>query len=142
MIPERLESVQESDLESLLANSVTEGKTIEYKGTLPGNSDSDKKEFLADVSSFANTAGGDLIFGILENRGVPADISGLNIADSDLEIRRLDSIINDGLDPKIRFTIRNIQRQGKLPVFVVRVEGSWVGPHRVIFKGHDKFYAR
>ena len=27
-------------------------------------------------------------------------------------------------------------------VFVVRVNRSWIGPHRVIFQGHDKFYAR
>jgi len=27
-------------------------------------------------------------------------------------------------------------------VLVVRSERSWIGPHRVVLKGHDKFYAR
>ena len=108
---------------------------------MPGNADADKKEFLADVSSFANTAGGDLIFGIEEKQGVPTGNPGLNVADFDLEIRRLESMIGDGIDPRIRQSIRVVERKGKPALLVVRVERSWIGPHRVVFKGHDKFYA-
>jgi len=142
MISKRLEEVDEADLDHLVVNSVTEGKTVEYKKVLPGNSDSDKKEFLADVSSFANTTGGDLIFGIDEAQGVPTGIPGLVFSDPDAEVLRLDSIINDGLEPKIRFGTRVIQRAGKPPVVIVKTERSWIGPHRVIYKGHDRFYAR
>lgn len=142
MISKRLEDIGEVELDSLIANGVPEGKTIEYKKVLPGNFDGDKKEFLADVSSFANTAGGDLIFGIDETHGAPTAIPGLSLPDPDLEVRRLDSIINDGLEPRIRFATRVVQRGGKLPVLVVRSERSWIGPHRVVLKGHDKFYAR
>jgi predicted HTH transcriptional regulator len=74
MIHKRLEEIQETDLDHLVANGVPEGKTIEYKEILPGNSDGDKKEFLADVSSFANTTGGDLIFGVDEAKGTPLGI--------------------------------------------------------------------
>jgi hypothetical protein len=142
MISKRLEDIGEADLDHLVANSVTEGKTIEYKKDLPGNSDGDKKEFLADVSSFANTTGGNLIFGVEEAQGVATGIPGLVFSDPDAEVLRLDSIINDGLEPRIRFGTRVIQRGGKLPVLIVKTERSWIGPHRVIFKGHDKFYAR
>lgn len=142
MISKRLEDVSEVDLDLLLANGVPEGKTIEYKKILPSNSDSDKKEFLADISSFANTAGGDLIFGVDEMQGAPTAIPGLVLADPDLDVRRLDSIINDGLEPRIRFTTRVIPRAGALPALIVRTERSWIGPHRVVFKGCDKFYAR
>ena len=142
MIERRLEEVEELDLDCLLSDSVTEGKTVEYKKVLPGSSDSDKKEFLADVSSFANTGGGDLIFGVEETQGTPVAIPGLALSDPDMEVRRLDSMINDGLEPRVRFATRVIQRSGKLPVMVVRIERSWIGPHRVVFKGHDKFYAR
>jgi len=142
MISRRLEEVGEFDLDHLVANSVPEGKTIEYKKVLPGNLDSDKKEFLADVSSFANTAGGDLIFGIDETQGAPVDIPGLALPDPDAEVRRLDSIINDGLEPRVRFAARVVQRGARPPVLIVRTERSWIGPHRVVFKGHDKFYAR
>lgn len=53
-----LELLEESDLRTLLDNEIPEGKTIDYKEALSGNSDKDKKEFLYDVSSFANTLGG------------------------------------------------------------------------------------
>jgi hypothetical protein len=142
MIPKRLEDIGEADIDHLLANSVTEGKSVEYKKDLPGNSDGDKKEFLADVSSFANTSGGDLIFGVEEAHGVPTGIPGVVFSDPDAEVLRLDSIISDGLEPRIRFGTRVIQRGGKLPVLIIKTERSWIGPHRVVFKGHDKFYAR
>src|SRR5260370_25111648 len=133
MISKRLEEIGEPDLDHLLANGVTEGKTIDYKKALPGNSDSDKKEFLADVSSFANTTGGDLLFGIDEAQGAPIGIPGLVLPDPDLEVRRLDSIFNDGLEPPITFTARGIRRNGKLPVLIVMAERTLVGPHRVLF---------
>lgn len=55
MISKNLSEVVEDDLRSLISNGVNEGRMIEYKRELPGNSDGDKKESLADVSSFANT---------------------------------------------------------------------------------------
>ncbi len=60
---------KEEDLQALVDNSVLECKTIEYKQALPSNSESGKKEFLADVSSFANASGGDLIYGVSESKG-------------------------------------------------------------------------
>jgi len=142
MITKSLADITEDDIQTLVSNAVAEGKTIDYKRELPGNSDADKKEFLADVSSFVNTAGGDLIFGVEETAGVPTNVVGLQIADRDQEIRRLDSILGAGLAPRVRYEIRPLTfRQGKL-VLIIRTERSWIGPHRVIFGGHDKFYGR
>ena len=106
MIPKPLERVEGGDIDLLLTGNVQEGRTIDYKRDLPGASDSDRKEFLADVSSFANTVGGDLIVGIDEAGGLPTTIVGAAAADLDEEIRRLDSIIQSGLDPRIRYAIR------------------------------------
>ena len=64
MILKPLEQIAADHLPALITNAVSEGRTIDYKRELPGNSDGDKKEFLADVSSFANTSGGDLVFGM------------------------------------------------------------------------------
>lgn len=50
--------LDETDLRSLIDDQVAEGKNIEYKSALPGNSGRNKKEFLADISSFSNSAGG------------------------------------------------------------------------------------
>ena len=136
MILSRLEQVDETVLQSLITGAVAEGKTIDYKQELPGNSDGDKKEFLADVSSFANTSGGDLVFGMAEEQGVATRIAGITPADLDLEIQRLDSIIASGLEPRIRYGIKPVSCHGGQKVLVIRVERSWTGPHRVVFYWH------
>ncbi len=104
MIQKPLDAISEDDLLALISNGVREGRAIDYKRELPGNSDGEKKEFLADVSSFANTSGGDLVFGIDEAQGLPTQLTGVRSANADLEIRRLDSILASGLDPRIRCT--------------------------------------
>jgi len=142
MIPKRLNDIDEQDLAALISNGVREGRTIDYKRSLPGNSDADKKEFLADASSFANTATGDLVFGMEEDQGLPTQISGVAAADLDLEIRRLESILAAGLSPRIRYAVKVVATTGGQRAVVLRIERSWSGPHRVVFQGHDKFYGR
>ena len=143
MIAKDLEQIAELDLESLKDNAVPEGKTIDYKQILPGDSDSKKKEFLADVSSFANANGGDLLFGIVESGGIPRSIDGLVITDIDQEKLRLESIIRDGIQPRIiGIGIQPIPLSNSRVVLLIRIPKSWNSPHRVIFKGHDKFYSR
>jgi len=142
MINKYLDKIDLNDLEQLRSNAVLEGKTIEYKKLLPTNSDADRKEFLADISSFANASGGDLIFGISEENGSPKSIDGVEIENVDEEIRKYENIIRDGIEPRIVFATRAVNVSGKRNVFIFRINKSWVGPHRVIYEGHDKFYSR
>jgi hypothetical protein len=142
MILRPLNDISEADLAALITNGVAEGRTIDYKRVLPGNSDADKKEFLADASSFANTGGGDLVFGMDEVGGLPTQIVGVQVADLDLEIRRLDSILAAGLSPRIRYAMRTVMTAAGERVLVLRIERSWAGPHRVVFQQQDKFYGR
>jgi hypothetical protein len=138
-----LESLQESDLQALLDNQVPEGKSIEYKELLSGTSDSDRKEFLADASSFANAAGGHLIFGIAESSGVPTELCGSETSNSDAEIRRLESMIQDGIAPRIPgISTRAIPLASSRVVIVIRIPRSFASPHMVTFKGHSRFYSR
>src|ERR1700730_8951120 len=101
MIPKPLNEVTQADILALIGQ-VSEGRTIDYKRELPGGSDADKKEFLADVSSFANTSGGDFILGLSESGGLPTAIVGVTSMDIDADILRMDGIILSGLDPRIR----------------------------------------
>lgn len=142
MIPKELSEIASEDFDALISNAVPEGKMLEYKRDLPGGTDADKKEFLADVSSFANTVGGDLIFGMEETAGVPTAIVGLNKPDLDAEIRRLDDVLSSGLQPRLRYSIRRTPHASGVELIVLRVERSWNSPHRVVFKSHDRFYAR
>lgn len=57
LIELRARDITESVLQNLISAQVPEGKAIEYKEELPGNADGAKKDYLADVCSFANAAG-------------------------------------------------------------------------------------
>lgn len=145
MIAKDINQITEKDLQGLIDNSVLQSKTIEYKQTLPSNSDSGKKEFLGDVSSFANASGGDLIYGIIEDRktGIPKVLRGLTIENVDQEISRLDSMTRDGIDPRIiGVTIKAVDLSNSRKALIIRIPKSWISPHRVTFKGYDKFYSR
>jgi hypothetical protein len=141
MLQKPLADITAQDIQSLLDNGIPEGSTLEYKRELPSGRDEDKREFLADVSSFANTSGGDIIYGVEESQGVISKIVGLPNTDLDAEKLRLESLIRDGLEPRIISTLHSLPTTAG-QVLIVRVEKSWIGPHRVVSRGHDKFYGR
>jgi predicted HTH transcriptional regulator len=74
-----LEAINQSDLQRLIEHQVAEKRDIDYKRDTYGNRDQDYGEFLADVSSFANTAGGEIVIGMTEQAGVPTGFSPLQI---------------------------------------------------------------
>jgi len=134
-----------TDIKNLIENEVPEGRTIEYKADLNIKNDEERREFLADISSFANADGGDIIFGITENResGFPENIVGISISNLDEDLRRVNSIIETGLQPRI-FPIQNkhIKLENGKYLLIYRIKKSWNGPHRIIFKSWDKFFSR
>jgi hypothetical protein len=145
-----LEQIDRADIDSLVTNQVKEGRTIEYKQALPTNSDKEKKDFLADVSSFANAAGGDLLFGVVDKRdangkttGQPESAPGLAGINVDMEIRRLDSMIQAGIGPRIAgVRTRPVEGFADGPVLLVRIPKSYASPHMVTFQDHSRFYSR
>lgn len=150
MIARDFDAIGKADIDALVANSVAEGRTVEYKQQLPGGTDEDKREFLADVSSFANAGGGDLIYGIVEKRdgdnrptGIPEKAEGVPGISADVEIRRLDEMIRAGIDPRIPGNrIRTIDGFPSGPVLIIRVPRSWASPHMVTFKNLSRFFSR
>ena len=142
MLPNNLNNTTEESLNSLVTDKVSERRTVEFKLTLPGSSDEDKKEFLSDVSSFANTVGGDVVYGIKSENGVAIEVCGIEIDDVDGEKLRLESIISSGLRPRIEISLEDIKLASNKYVIVIRVKQSFIAPHRVVFKRSDRFYAR
>jgi hypothetical protein len=141
MISKPIHEVGLDDLQALLDNGVRESKTIEYKLELPGNADSEKARFLASVSSLANTAGGDHLFGVRANQGLPEEFPGVATDDPDADKLRLEQVLANGLEPRLpRVDIQTVEVEGGRHVFVLRVPKSWVSPHRVL--KNDKFYGR
>jgi len=151
MIQKAIEAISKAEIDQLIKNGESENKTLDYKQELPGATDEQKREFLADVSSFANASGGDIIFGIKEakdehgkNTGQPeivVPMSGINADEAKL---RLEEIIRSGISPRIRVQIRQIDGygDGNNFVLIVRVPKSVASPHVVSYKGSFKFFSR
>ncbi|MFA6525380.1 MAG: ATP-binding protein [Patescibacteria group bacterium] len=141
MINKNILEITLADIEDLKKNSISEGKTIEYKKDLNISSDSEKKEFLKDLTSFANTAGGDLIFGIEEKGGIPENIEGITVVDENELKGRLENLIRDSIEPRIKVDYNFIDI-GDNKILIIRLAKSWNSPHRVTHRGHNKFYGR
>jgi len=138
-----IDEVTKSDLENLIENKVPEGRTIDYKQTLKLETASDKKAFLSDLSSFANTIGGHIVYGMKEEKGIPIELSGMEIEDPDQAKQRLDNLARDGIDPRIYgIEILPIELSNHKYTVVIRIPQSLNPPHMVIIDGHRKFYAR
>ncbi len=143
MIQKLFDSISKADIDALLSNQVPEGRDIEYKTALPGATNDEKKEFLADVSSFANAAGGDLLYGIIEVGGLPRDAPGVAIADSDAEILRLDNVVRDGIEPRIpAVQMKTLAGFPRGAILLMRIQKSWASPHMVKFQNLSRFYTR
>lgn len=137
------EEINESDLLLLVDDKVSEKRTIEYKRELPSDTYESKKEFLADISSFANASGGHIIFGVQEENGLPIGVAGVPCGDPDREVLRLENIIRDGTEPRLQgFLTRGIPLSSGTYAFVLRIPQSWSKPHVVNYKGHWRFYSR
>jgi hypothetical protein len=131
------------DLQSLIDTGVPEGLAIEYKAGLYGRNDAGVKEFLKDVSSFANTAGGHLIIGMDESDGFAVRIVPLTELNPDEEVLRLENLLRDGVEPRLSGArIRAVPIGTTGFVIVIRVPRSWNPPHRVSARNTNRFYIR
>jgi hypothetical protein len=138
----QLDRITEQDLQRLIAAGAQESLYIDYKRQTYGNGEQAHAEYLADVSSFANTAGGDLVIGMEEQGGVPTAFVPFT-GNPDDERRRLEDIARTGLEPSIRhLQARAVPIAAGGHVLVVRVPRSYLPPHRVTYKGRKRFYAR
>jgi len=136
------ENISESDLVEQISAGVPEGVLVDYKRDMYGRSDADAKEFLKDVSSFANTSGGHLIIGLDETAGIPSAIAALN-GDSDQDLQRLENLARDGIEPRISgLRMRALSISGGGYVIILRVPKSWAPPHRVSARNTNRIYGR
>jgi Putative DNA-binding domain len=136
------EEISESDLNDQVSARVPEGVLLDYKRDLYGRSDADVREFLKDVSSFANMSGGHLIIGIDENAGVPTRVCPL-AGDPDQELQRLENLARDGIEPRIaRLRMRAVPINAGGFLLVLRIPKSWNPPHRVGAKNTNRIYGR
>ena len=138
-----LSTVNEDDLLALIENSVHESKTLDFKRELPGNSDEHKREYLADISAFANASGGFIVFGMEEQKGEAFNLVGLDITDFDKEILRLTNMAESSIKPRIPIlNFKPVTLSSGKYVIIASIPKSWTALHVVSFRKHWRFYSR
>lgn len=143
MLDRPIDAIDEALLASLVNNQVGERRDLEFKRDLPGQEPDNIREFLADVTSLANSNGGDLIFGIEEAEGVAAGLPGVAIGNADDEILRLEQIIRTNVDPRlIGIRTHYVPFAAGNGALVIRVPRGLQPPHRVTYRNSGKFYSR
>jgi hypothetical protein len=137
-----LDRIAEADIQRLISMRVAESPYLDYKQETYGGADNDRSEFLADISSFANTLGGDLVIGVAEVNGLPTALTPFG-GDCDAEKRRLEQIVLSGLEPRIpNLRIHSVPIATGGHVIIVRAPRSFIPPHRVIARDSNRFWAR
>src|SRR2546428_396521 len=92
---------EEADILELIKEGVQESVTLDYKACdALGKSDAKKNELSKDVSAFANSAGGTIVYGVLENGHVPVSIDR-GYDPFDISKEWLEQVINSRIQRRI-----------------------------------------
>jgi len=142
LIPKAFASIDISDINALVTNAAPETRTMDFKLALPGRDDNAKREFLTDVIAFANSGGGDIIYGLDEEDSRAKSATGLGALDVAAEIVRLQQIMEQ-IQPRIRTNVKEVPGGDTGPLVLLRIEESSRGPHVFeVAKGTYRIFAR
>ncbi len=139
----QFEQITVAQLEALRTVPVAEGRRLEYKREVAVATGDDKREFLYDVTSFANGAGGHILIGVECMDGLPIALTGLDVAEIDSMMLRMQNLLRDCVQPRLPGVLmRGVGLPDGRAVLVVRVPQSWIGPHMVRMGRTTRFYTR
>lgn len=116
-------------IQSLIDNDIKESLNLDYKRELNNN-----KEIAKDISSFANTNSGKIIYGVDEKDGLPNSINW--IASKGIK-KKIESVILDHIQPEIKgFNIYSIENpeNSSQAIFVVDIPESSDAPHMANYR--------
>ncbi|MEH1846389.1 MAG: ATP-binding protein [Nostoc sp.] len=139
-----LKQWSEETILSMIKDKVQENLELDYKecAAIFPLTDKKKIEISKDVSAFANSAGGIIIYGVKENGHIPTEIdTGLN--PNALSKERLEQIINSNIHPRInRLIIKQIELITTNPghvLYVVSIpQATTIAPHQAADKRYYK----
>ena len=135
-----LREVTFADLQALKDNQIPESHTLDYKRDFPFDREA-RQSLAADVVAFANTRGGDLIFGADEQGGCISGFKPIELDDRDGALLTLQSALTDLIEPKVPGVhLQAVDVPDGGYVVIVRTPPSFQAPHRVRKTG--AFYTR
>jgi Putative DNA-binding domain len=131
-----------SDLQRLVDEGLEESLTLDYKASPSLSRDGKNPEELCkDVSALANSAGGQLIYGIEEDKsaGKPSKVDD-GVVDPKITKEWIEQILNSKVQPRMDgVRIERIDMETGKFGYVISVQQSQVGPHQA---PDGKYYKR
>jgi hypothetical protein len=122
-----------ADFEQLLADGAVEGTTLEFKDSRSLQRDEGKiTDLCINVSALANSAGGQIIYGINENKKTNGPVEVDNgVSDPSITRDWISHILNARIKPRLpEYSIDPIPLDGTQQGFVITVPQSLAGPHQ------------
>lgn len=138
-------TLSEETLREFLSLRAAEGLYLDYKEALSGASEKEsKREFLKDVTAFANAAGGQLFLGVKEpSEGVSVESQLVGLENGDAVAQDLERLASTSVDPRIPgLRIVSVSLANGRSCVVIHIPPSNSRPHMVNYAGHRSFYAR
>jgi len=135
----------EDDLLKMKRDQIQESLYLEFKGSSSlGTEENKKNEISKDISAFANSEGGDVVYGVSEVGKPPSrfgDIDG-GIDVSVITPEWLEQVINSRIQPRVSgIRIKPITLKSTRPgkcVYVVHIPVSYDAPHQASDKRYYK----
>lgn len=125
------------DLQDLIRNEVQESLHLDYKRSLAIDN-SQRAEIAKDISAFANSDGGLIIYGMEEKEHLPVKIDQ-GVDHTRYSREWLEQVINSGIAPRIDgVQITQIPLSDERSVYAVQVPKSYRGPHQASDKRYYK----
>lgn len=133
----KLDAVE--DLKALIDQNVAESLTLEFKSSPALSKKSDgRTELVKDVTALANSAGGQIVYGIKESAGVAREIDE-GVSPSDFSAEWIEQVLDTNTSPRLQgVRIKAISVSSERVAYVLTVpQALTFAPHQ---NGLDKKY--
>lgn len=121
------------DIQNLINGKIKESLTLEYKKEIGKN-----EEIAKDISAFANTSGGVIIYGVEEKDGIPVSF---NWIESKGIKERIENVLLSKILPKLEeYKIKQINNPNNKAesVYIITVQESINAPHMANYKYYKR----
>ena len=89
-----------ADLERLIAEEIRESLTLDYKASsVLGKDSKQRDELCKDVTAFANSAGGQIVYAMKEDKNLPTELD--DGADASITKEWIEQVIDSRVQPRI-----------------------------------------
>lgn len=127
------------DLHALIENEVQESINLDYKDSRALNRKK-RHEIAKDVSAFANSDGGIIVYGMTEEQHLPTQIDG-GVDHNTFTREWLEEVITSNINPTVdELIIKQIPLSSDRSVYVVQVPKSYRAPHQE--QSSKRYYKR